>query len=249
MAHGAAIALAKLRARSVVRSNGMLQSRGDDRTPDLRNLRRRSALITDKGALAPRYFIGDCVISHAQIRAAEHDHDAARFDFLRGRSERDQGQRDGCCWSRVRSERCRKFETSMGTPTIHIATAAMRPVVPLSHIPSTTAANRTENNAESPTTSCGTPSGSRSRSSFGPRRSSSRIGECCWADMACPRAEDVPSPRSAIPLEPNPRSSTVDDHILAIVLNRRSDQGASSSSGSTECATCRPSARSRMRIV
>jgi hypothetical protein len=44
---------------------------------------------------------------------------------------------------------------------MQIATAAIRPVEPLSHIPSTTAANRTENRADRPTTSCGTPSGSR----------------------------------------------------------------------------------------
>lgn len=36
---------------------------------------------------------------------------------------------------------------------MQITTAATRPVGPLSHIPSTTAANRTENKADSPTTS------------------------------------------------------------------------------------------------
>ena len=36
---------------------------------------------------------------------------------------------------------------------MQIATAAIRPVGPLSHIPSTTAANRTENKADNPTTS------------------------------------------------------------------------------------------------
>jgi len=63
---------------------------------------------------------------------------------------------------------------------MQIATAAIRPVGPLSHIPRTTTANRTENKADNPTTAWGTPSGPRPISSVGTRPWRSRIDVICW---------------------------------------------------------------------
>src|ERR1700733_2167307 len=56
-------------------------------------------------------------------------------------------------------------------------TAATRPADPMKQSSATRIANMTENPAVIPTTPCGTPSGSRSRSSVAPIAASSRIGE------------------------------------------------------------------------
>lgn len=92
--------------------------------------------------------------------------------------------------SRSRSARSRRPDTNIGTPNTSRAIADTRPVVlPVNHIPRTSAASRKENSAERPTTSWGTPSGSRVTSSVGPMPVSLRTDAIGWCAAGMPPVE------------------------------------------------------------